>query len=241
MQPPWKPRGLKKINLSMAEAPTQEFLEVEDIRDGLLLLKDRSVRGVMLVSSLNFALKSAEEQDAILYQFQSFLNSLDFSVQIVIQSRRLNITGYIELLSQLEENQKVPLLKEQTAEYREFIEQLIKGGSIMTKQFFIAVPFYLTEVERERSPEEKKLSRAPKILGSLSDHELQRMKSQLWQRLEFVALGLRRCGLRTVPLNTEELIELFWSLHHPEQAEVGYYPRVPPEALEHKTEESSAE
>jgi hypothetical protein len=195
------------------------------------------LRGIMMVSSLNFALQSDEEQASTIYQFQNFLNSLDFSCQIVIQTRRLNIAGYLDSLAELEEKQTNELLKAQIADYRKFIEELITGappagkyGEIMSKSFYVIVPFTLLEV-RGGEPSPLKLLKAPKI-PTLTEDEFQRCKSQLWQRMEFVALGLRRCGLQAVPLTTPELIELFWGLHHPKQAEVGYYPEVPPELAE---------
>lgn len=210
----------------MAQSSTQQFLEIEQIREGVMILKNKSLRGVIMVSSLNFALKSEEEQTAIIYQFQNFLNSLDFSLQIVTQSRRLNITGYLDKLKDLEQKQENELLKTQTAEYRNFVQDLIAGSSIMSKNFFVVVPFTLIEIpgmERAKGFLKKK----PEI--TLSEEQFQRAKSQLWQRMEFVALGLRRCGLQCVPLNTPELIELFWGLYHPEESEVGYYPEIPPE------------
>lgn len=206
----------------MKETSTQQFLEFEEIKEGVLVLKGRQVRGVLMVSSQNFALKSEEEQQAIIFQFQSFLNSLDFSLQISIQSRRLNITGYLDFLKELEANQQNELLKKQTEDYRLFVEQLITGGSIMAKNFFVVVPFSFFEVVD---------GGRPKLTGSITEEEFQRMKNQLWQRMEYVALGLRRAGLQVVPLNTEELIELLWSWHHPEESEVGYYPEIPPEVL----------
>jgi hypothetical protein len=206
----------------MAESSTQQFLEIEEIKEGILVLRGRQVRGVLMVSSQNFALKSEEEQQAIIFQFQSFLNSLDFPLQISIQSRRLNITGYLDFLKELEANQQNELLKKQTEDYRLFVERLIMGGSIMAKNFFVTVPFSFFEVVDGGKP---------KLTGSLSEEEFQRMKNQLWQRMEYVALGLRRAGLQVVPLNTEELIELLWSWHHPEESEVGYYPEIPPEVL----------
>lgn len=214
----------------MADATTQEFLEMDEIRDGVLVMKDKSIRGILMISSQNFALKSEEEQQATIFQFQSFLNSLDFPIQISLQSRRLNITGYLDQLKQLEQNQQNELLKQQTADYRLFVEKLIQGGSIMTKNFFLVVPFSrletISDVTKKRG-----LFNSPKIVGSLSDNEFQRMKNQLWQRVEFVAIGMRRVGLQVALLNTEELIELFWSWHHPAEAEVGYYPEIPPEIL----------
>ena len=199
---------------------TQEILEIEDIREGVLILKDKSLRGILAVSSLNFALKSEEEQNAIIYQFQNFLNSLDFTIQIYIQSRRLNLTGYLERLEELERKQTNELLKIQTRSYIDFIKSLIGGGSIMTKNFYVVVPFYpvLVPGMKRKSP-------------TLTDEEFQRAKTQLWQRMEFIAQGLRRCGLFCAPLNTQELIELFWSIYHPEEAEVGYYPEIPPELI----------
>ncbi|MDP3900983.1 MAG: hypothetical protein Q8Q38_01400 [bacterium] len=214
----------------MAEASTQQFLEVEEIRDAALVMRDKSIRGVMLASSQNFALKSQEEQDATIFQFQNFLNSLDFPLQIVLQSRRLNITGYLDNLKTLEQRQENELLKQQTADYRAFIEKLIGGGSIMAKNFFIVVPFSRLETRAEAT-QGNILSRSPKLVGALSDQEFARMKNQLWQRMEFVALGLRRVGLTVAALNTEDLIELLWSWHHPAEAEVGYYPEIPPEIL----------
>jgi type IV secretory pathway VirB4 component len=199
---------------------TQQFLEFEDIREGVIILKDRSLRGILLVSSLNFALKSREEQEAIIYQFQNFLNSLDFPIQILVQSRRVNITGYLEKIEELEKKQKTELLKHQTREYKKFIESLVGAGDIYTKQFFVIVPFY---------PAELTVGKKKKI--SLTDETFEKFKLQLWQRLEFVALGLKRCGLQCVPLTTNELIEVFWSFYHSKEAEVGYYPEIPPELI----------
>jgi hypothetical protein len=207
---------------------TQQFLEIDQIREGVILLRNKALRGVLMVSSLNFALKSEEEQNAILYQFQDFLNSLDFSCQIIVQSRKLNITGYLEKLKEIEKKQTNELLKIQTASYREFIENLVKTGQIMTKTFFITVPFTVLETKGVSAIS---LIKKP-VVPTLTEDEFQRCKSQLWQRMEFVALGLRRCGLQCVPLSTPELIELFWALHHPDESEIGYFPEIPPELLQ---------
>lgn len=217
----------------MANSATQEFLEIKDIREGVLVLKNNAIRGILMVSSINFALKSDEEQSAIIYAFQSFLNSLDFSCQIVIQSRNINITPYLDGLKDLEEKQTNELLRQQTSSYREFIKNLVKGDMIMTKSFYIIVPYNLMEVlgvgaitkqfDFLKTKKEKE--------QQMKDDDFQRCKSQIWQRMEFLAMGLRRCGLEAIPLTTPELIELFWSIHHPEQAEIGYYPEILPELL----------
>lgn len=208
----------------MPTPSTQQFLKIKEIRDGVVILKNNTLRGVMMVSSINFGLKTKDAQEAIIYQFQQFLNSIDFSVQILVQTRNLNITGYLDKLKELEANQKNELLKTQTAEYRKFIGELIEGESIMTKNFYVVVPYSLME---ETSSTRSKLKRA--TASDLSKKDFQRCKDQLWQRMEFLALGLRGCGLNAIPLTSPELIELFWSLYHPQQAEIGYYPEIPPE------------
>jgi len=147
-------------------------------------------------------------------------------LQFLIQSRKLNITGYIEKLKDLELSQENELLKVQTAEYRKFIENLVKGGTIMNKTFFVIVPYTVWEAEGMALTEG--VFKKPKI-PILTEESFQRCKTQLWQRMQFVALGLRRCGLRAMPLTTPEIIELFWALYHPKKAEVGYYPEFPSE------------
>lgn len=211
----------------------QEFLEVETIREGTLVLKNKTVRGVLLVSAQNFALKSQEEQEATIYQFQNFLNSLDFSLQILIQSRRLNITSYIDYLKELRVRQENDLMRALTQDYQQFVEQLIQRASVMSKNFFVVVPFSLIEtvpLDQRKGSFLSTFSHSA-VGGALTQEEFERMKFQLWQRMEFVALGLRRVGLKTVALNSEELLELLWSWHHPKEAEVGYYPDIPPEVF----------
>jgi len=218
----------------MAESATQAFLEIQDIREGVLLLKNNSIRGILMVSSINFALKSEEEQTAIIYAFQSFLNSLDFSCQIVIQSRNINITPYLDTLKDLEERQTNELLRKQTASYREFIKNMVVGDVVMTKNFYVVVPYTLMEIFGVGNTGQdflKNFTGKQSPAQEMDDEKFQRCKTQLWQRMEYLAMGLRRCGLEAMPLTTPELIELFWSIHHPDQAEVGYYPEILPELL----------
>ncbi len=205
---------------------TQDFLEFDQIRDGIIILKNKGLRSPLMVSSLNFALKSSEEQNAIIYQFQNFLNSLDFSCQILVQSRRLNIIGYLDKLGDIEKKEENELLKVQIAEYRKFIENIMKGGTIMQKTFYVIIPFSI--METQMASKKKKLPKIP----TLTEETFQRCKNQLLQRVEFTALGLRSCGLQAVPLSTLEIAELFWSLHHPSEAERGYYPEIPSELVE---------
>lgn len=204
--------------------PTQDFIPIEKIKEGIIILKNQSLRGILIVSSLNFGLKSAEEQTAIIYQFQNFLNSLDFQAQILVTSRRINMTGYVEKLKKMEDEQTNELLKMQTSEYIRFIEDIIGGGSIMTKSFYVTVPYFplteLTSFIPEGGDQKKE---------QLTEQKFQAAKYQLYQRMEYVALGLRRCGLKSAPLNTAEIIEFLWANYHPQEAEYGYYPELPPE------------
>ncbi len=201
----------------MAAKSSQDFIPIHQVKEGVMVLKNKGLRGILMVSSINIALKSKDEQEAILYQFQSFLNSLDFPCQIVVQSRKTNITGYIEKIKSLEENQTNELLKQQTAGYRQFLEEFINRESIYTKTFLVVVPYTIPG-----------LATAGGKTGVDQDN-FKRGKEQLYQRMEFVALGLRRCSLHCAPLTTIEIIELFWSLFHPRNAESGYYPEFPEE------------
>jgi hypothetical protein len=205
----------------MAPKSAQDFIPIKQVRDGVIILKNKGLRSILMVSSINIALKSRDEQEAILYQFQAFLNSLDFPCQIIVQSRKTNITGYIEKIKKLEEEQQNELLKQQTAGYREFLEEFVTKESIYTKNFFVVIPYSVPTIGGSK--------KATKGTVDLNEDSFQRGKDQLYQRMEFVALGLRRCGLHCAPLTTIEVIELFWSLFHPKSAESGYYPEFPEE------------
>ena len=207
---------------------SQQFIPVEQIREGVMVMKDRSLKGILIISSVNFALKSEEEQGAIVFNFQNFLNSLDFSCQIVVNSRKVNITGYIDKIKKLEDEQKNELLKIQTTDYRKFIEEIVAEGSIMNKNFYVIVPYYpLLETLNANSPQVQ--NKKQTAAANLTEQNFQTGKYQLWQRMEYVTLGLKRCGLKSITLTTEDIVELLWSLHHPKQAEMGYYPDLPPE------------
>ena len=205
-------------------ATTQDFVQFDQIRNGFIILKNKGIRAILMVSSLNFVLKSTEEQNAILFQFQNFLNSLDFSCQILILSRRLNITGYLDKLQEIEKKEENELLQMQIGEYRKFIDQIMKGGSVMQKTFYIVVPFSISEIQSAKTGKKRGAVR-------LTEKMFQRAKNQLLQRIEFVILGLRSCSLEAAPLNSVEVSELLWSLYHPSEAERGYYPEMPSELL----------
>jgi hypothetical protein len=222
----------------MADLTTQEFLEVQDIKEGIVILKNNDLRGILMISSMNFALQSDDDQTAVIYAYQNFLNSLDFPCQILTQSRKINITPYLDELRNLQENQTNELLKIQTASYIEFIKDLVQGDAVMTKNFYIIVPYSLSAALGAKAITKQFAlsgmlggSKPSDAKGKFTEEEFEKCKNQLWQRMEFLALGLKRCGLESIPLTTPEIIELLWSLYHPDQAEVGYSPEIAPDLL----------
>lgn len=199
----------------MSKDNTQQILDIADIRDGVIILKNKALRAILMVSSINFALKSKDEQKAVIYAFQQFLNSLDFPIQIFAQSRRLDIETYLAMLKEKEEEQENELLRIQTAEYSEFIKGLVEMANIMKKSFYIIVPFAAIEAKRE--PLLKKAVKAFKPAGKVvfTEEAFLRYKEQLWQRVEHIANGLAGMGLKVQALNTENILELFYSLYNP--------------------------
>ncbi|MFZ2555413.1 MAG: hypothetical protein WAZ27_00980 [Minisyncoccia bacterium] len=203
----------------VASRSTQEFVPVSEVRDGIVVLKDGSLRAILLASSINFALKSEDEQTAFIVQFQNFLNSLDFSCQIFIQSRMLDIRPYIATLEVAYKNQLDDLMRIQIREYIEFIKSFTEAANIMTKNFFVVVPYApaaLTALSGAGSIKNA-LPFGNKTAPSAADSNrtFEEKVSQLEQRIGIVQQGLVRCGVRTVQLGTEEAIELFYKLFNP--------------------------
>jgi len=200
---------------------TQEFIPIKEIRDDVFILKDGSLHMILMASTLNFALKSEEEQNAIIMQYQNFLNSLDFSVQFFIQSRKLNTDSYIATLIEAEKNQENELMKIQTKEYIEFIKSFVKISNVMSKAFYISVPYSTAAMEVKKSFVGNLAGGFfKKTTGQLADR-FEENKIQLQQRADIVSQGLARVGVRVAPLNTEELIELFYELFNPGEKEKG--------------------
>jgi type IV secretory pathway VirB4 component len=205
--------------MSTKLSASQEFVPIQEIRDGTVVLKDGSLRAILMTSSVNFALKSEDEQVALLGQFQHFLNSLDFSIQIFIQSRRLDIRPYVALLEDLYKAQTTDILKLQTKEYIEFIKNFTNNSEIMTKGFFVVIPYSPAFLHGKTkgfglgflSGKEKKSSAD----SEEQREEFEEMQSQLAQRIDVVEQGLSRTGIRTTRLGTEELIELYYKLFNP--------------------------
>lgn len=196
-------------------ASTQEFVPVQEVRDGIVVLKDGSLRAILLASSINFALKSEDEQTAFIVQFQNFLNSLDFSCQIFVQSRMLDIRPYVATLEVAYKDQLDDLMRVQIREYIEFIKSFTEAASIMTKNFFVVVPYEQVSINAQAAtssilPFGKKAPDA-----AAANRSFEEQVSQLEQRISIVQQGLTRTGVRTVQLGTEEAIELLYKMFNP--------------------------
>lgn len=209
--------GLFSSGGESAGSSTLKYVDIKTIKDGVVVLKDGSMRAVLLVSSVNFDLKSSDEQIAIIGAYQNFLNSLDFPIQIVISSRKLNINPYTELLKEKAREQRNELLKIQIIEYREFIKNLTEVTNIMSKYFYLVVPF--SPVEDESEGMLGRISKAVHPSQNITEHEelFETYKNQLWQRVDHVAAALGGTGLHFTTLNTDELIELYYGMYNPSE------------------------
>jgi hypothetical protein len=202
---------------------TQEFVPIKEVREGIVIQKDGGMRAILLCSSLNFSLKSEDEKNAILMQFQDFLNSLDFSIEIVLQSRKLDIRPYIALLEEQEKKQTNNLMKIQTREYIEFVKSFTENTNIMTKNFFIVVPYTPTIINTDKTSALGSLtslfSLGKKETAASRKSSFDENRTQLEERLSVVEQGLVRTGIRVAQLGTEEVIELFYKAFNPGETE----------------------
>ena len=201
---------------------TQEFVPIKEVRDGIVILKDGSMRALLMASSINLALKAQDEQQAIIGQFQNFLNSLEFTVQFFIESRDLDIRPYIALLEERYAQELDDLMKIQIREYIAFIKDFTERANIMSKNFFIVVPYDPALIVRGGGLSGTIGSFFPSGGGSataLTNEQFEQYRTQLEQRVSVIELGLVRTGVRIVPLGTEEVIELFYKLFNPGELE----------------------
>ena len=198
--------------MARSKAATQEFVGIKDIKDNVVIEPNGKMVSILLASSVNFALKSLDEQRAILLQFQNFLNTIDFTLQIYVQSRRLNIKPYLATLGELEDKQDNDLMRIQLREYIEFISSFTEDVDVMSKNFFVVVPYSPTAVSLKKGVTNI-FSTASKALTTDTRFEEQRL--QLEQRVSLVSEGLARLGVKTIPLHQDELVELFYHIYNP--------------------------
>ena len=197
-------------------ASIQKHIQIKEIKDDVIILKNKGIRAILMATSLNFDLKSTEEQDALIYKYQDFLNSIDFPIQIMIASRKFDIDPYIQALKEKQIDQENELLKIQALEYTDFIKGLTEITNIMTESFYVVIPYSPFTVQNMGIFKKVFKVNKKKITKEMEFNEL---KNNLWQRVEFVATGLRGMGIKTAALNTEELVELFYKLYNPNAKE----------------------
>ena len=201
----------------MASQRAQDFVPIKEIQEGVVVMKDGGLRAVLKSTAVNFSLKSVDEQKAILLAFQSFLNSLDFSVQIVVQSRRKNMNDYLALLASRLKETEEPLMKRQIEEYVSFIKKFTEDNAIMAKNFYVVVTYSAAPLSKEGALG-KIFSFGKKDADSGRPKEyddFEEKKSQLFQRVNVVVGGLQGLGLKLIPLDTVQAVELFYKTFNP--------------------------
>lgn len=198
---------------------TQKYLDISEIKEDTMILKDGTLRAVILVSSLNFALKSEDEQNAIINAYMSFLNTLEFPLQIVIQSRKLNIDKYLDDLKEVEKKQTNELLKMQTGDYINFVQELVELGEIMTKKFFVVIPYDPASDKRKGFWKRLKETLTPATLISLGQERFLKRRKELFKRVDHVVSSLNSIGLSAAVLDTQSIIELLYITYNPDVSE----------------------
>ena len=201
----------------MPTQSTKNLVDIADIVDNIVILKNGSLRTVIEVSSINFELRSEGEQVAILQNFQRFLNSTDFPLQIVVNSRKLDIEDYVKLIDKSTESLTSELLKIQAAEYSKFIKELADLSNIMSKKFYIVVPFYVFETPSKTGLVDsiKSILKPSGVVKQIKPEQLETYRNQLMQRVELVFDGLVGLGLKTRLLEGPELMNLYYGLYNP--------------------------
>lgn len=206
----------KKLAKPKPGPATQRFLDIAEIRDGVVILKDGTMRSVIMVSSINFALKSQDEQQAMIQSYMQFLNGLEYPIQIVIQSRKMNIDGYVQALNQQEGEIENELLKSQIRDYRSFITDLVELGEIMQKRFYVVVPFDPVTDRKRNFFARLGTALSPASVIRLTNKQFKERKEDLDQRVNIIMGGLVGMGLAAARLDTEGLIELYYSAYNPD-------------------------
>lgn len=201
-----------------ATPSTQKHLQIGEIKDDIVIMKDGTLRSVLLVSSINFALKSEDEQNAIISAYVSFLNSLDTPVQILIQSRKLDLEQYLNFLQEAERKQTNDLLKMQMAEYRQYINELVELGNIMTKRFYVIVPYSPFNTKKLGFFQRLNDVVTPTSAVTISQRTFLLRQKELFVIVDRVMSGLTSMGLKAVVLDTQALIELFYNTYNPSVA-----------------------
>ena len=206
-----KKPGQNRIGVS-----TQQYLNIAEIKDDTVVMKDGTLRSVLLVSSINFALKSEDEQNAVIDAYARFLNNIGFALQIVIQSRELDIDNYLAYLKEKEKAQTNKLLKVQTADYMEYVKELISLGKIMNKRFYVVVPYNPLTDKHKSFFSQLGEALKPATVIKLKEKTFRRYQEMLNRRVDSVVGGLESLGVAVARLDTQSLIELYYKTYNPE-------------------------
>lgn len=187
------------------KSTTQDFIEIKEIKDDIVLLKDGSAVMVIETSAINFALLSEEEQDSLIYAFGSLLNSLSFGIQIVILSNKMNISDYLEYLQNRLKEQTNPVIHDWLVKYIDFIKNIVTKNTILKKRFFIVIPFSTLEMGVKGAVSS----------SYTSEYIMQRAKTAMYPKKDHILRLLSRVGLRSQVLSKAELVNFFYNLYNP--------------------------
>ncbi len=201
----------------MATKSTKELVSIADIKDSIILLKNGSLRAIIEVSAVNFELRSEEEQTGILQNFQRFLNSIDFPLQMITNSRQLNMDEYLKTIDAVAESATNELLKIQAIEYSKFVKELLELSNIMTKHFYVVLPFYVYETPSKSGIFEsvKSMLGSAKTVQQIKPEQLETYRTQLMQRAELILDGLIGIGLKARLMEGQEINNLYYGLYNP--------------------------
>ncbi len=205
------------INVPKNAPSAQSFVKVKEIKDDVVILQDNSMKSVCACSSINFDLLSGVEQEAIINRFQEFLNSLDFTIQIIVASRHFEVDSYLNQIREMEKKQTNELLRVQTSEYINFVESFVEFANIMTKSFYVITTFRIAESKEEELNllgKLKNLIASKKQTEVFKEENFAQYKNQLDQRTNLIIQGLQGLGIKAVPLNNEQLTELFYEFYN---------------------------
>lgn len=229
--------GLPQTQPQVSQAPTasppphtnpnstQNTLQIAEIRDGIVIMSDGSYRSVVMVKSINFDLMSAQEQEAVEYSYQGFLNSLYFPIQIFIRSAKVDLQPYIEKLDKIRTEHDNMLLALLMDDYIGYIDALSQQTNIMDKKFYVVIPFFpVVDVQKALTQSKSFFGGLGKMFSSKEQHvtinegDLENAKTELRNRVQAVLSGLLQCNIQGLPLDTQELIELYYDTYNPDTA-----------------------
>jgi hypothetical protein len=216
------PKPTKPVNSQKQSTSTQDTLLISEIRDGVVVMRDGSLRAVIIASAINFDLMSGSEREAVEYSYQGFLNSLHYPVQILIKSQKIDLDAYIAKLQQLRQDQDNELLGLLMDDYITNIQALIEEVNIMDKQFYVIIPYFppaTTKLKQGNIFSSISGLFKKQEITTITETDFEQFKTELGQRVQQVSAGLSQMGVRNIPLNTQELIDLYYASYNPDVAE----------------------